>query len=235
MFFIDELTRVASGRAWRSARQAAQRAIHPLPMSRVMRAIDPARLGEIQQRYGNAAERVHWPKYADVERWLPLNIRRAQDLGLTRTRGESLDILDLGSGGGFFLLVAKVCGHRGLGIDLDDVPLYHELFELFGLKRVVSRIDAFQPLPEGAAAYGRFDLVTAFSICFNGQKTPQLWGPNEWEFLLEDLRSRFLKPGGRVYLDFNPENDGSFFSAELRSFFLDRGADIDRSKVLLQM
>jgi hypothetical protein len=82
-------------------------------------------------------------------------------------------------------------------------------------------------------AGGRFDLISAFSIAFNGHKTAQVWGPGEWEFLLNDLRERFLLPGGRIYLDLNPEPDGSFMTPELRAFFLARGAQLDRRSKLL--
>ncbi|MDQ6654424.1 MAG: class I SAM-dependent methyltransferase [Verrucomicrobiota bacterium] len=232
----EKITRIASARGRRSVKQAILRLLFPMTVRSVMRQIDQTKLAAIAERYRVPGEKRHWPKYVDVERWLRLNLRRAHDLGLTRTpRGRSLNILDLGSGGGFFLLVCKLRGHRGIGLDLARPPLYGELFNLFGLRRVISAIEAFKPLPESAAAHGPFDLVTAFSVCFNGQHTPELWGSREWDFLLDDLQQRFLLPGGRVYLDLNPEKDGSFFTPELRAYFLARGAEIDRSKVSLRL
>ena len=76
-------------------------------------------------------------------------------------------------------------------------------------------------------------MVTAFSIAFNGHKSADVWGPAEWDFLLNDLRDRFLVPGGRIYLDLNPERDGEFMTPVLREFFLGRGAQIDRRSKLL--
>ena len=76
-----------------------------------------------------------------------------------------------------------------------------EMMRMLELPRVIWRVNAFQPLPD----LGRkFDLITAFMICFNGHKSPALWGPEEWEFFLDDLETR-LKPRGRIYLSFNRE------------------------------
>ena len=49
---------------------------------------------------------------------------------------------------------------------------------------------------------------------------------------LKDAR-RHLRPGGRIYLDLNPRRDGSFYSNEVRDFFLREGAVIDRRSKLL--
>jgi len=77
----------------------------------------------------------------------------------------------------------------------------------------------------------RFDLVTAFSICFNGHKRANLWTSKEWAFFLNDLEKRFLRAGGEIFLGMNPEEDGSFYTPALKQFFIERGAQIDRSKV----
>ena len=143
-------------------------------------------------------------------------------------RTRRLRILDLGSGAGYFLLVARHLGHSGMGLDIPDPPMYGELFELFGLKRAVWEIKAFQPLPDLGE---RFDLVTAFSICFNEHKRSDLWTAKEWAFFLDDLETRFLKAGGEIFLGMNPEEDGSFYTPNLRQFFIDRGAKVDRAKV----
>lgn len=232
----DKVVRLASPRAWRSAARAVGRAVHPLSVERVLRDVDAGKLAKIVERYRIPGERRRWPKYVDVEKWFRINIRRAHDLGLTRTpAGESLNILDLGSGGGFFLFVAKLCGHRGLGIDLADPPLYGGLFELFELERVIWRIRAFEALPEAAAAKAPFDLVTAFSTVFNQKRLIKPWGPEEWAFLLDDLEERFVVAGGRVFLDLNPSKDRSYFAPGVKEYLVSRGAVIDRSKVLLRV
>ena len=209
-----------------SARRAIGRAVRPLPVSRFMAEIDQAKLKRIQQAY-RVPGTTQWPKYVEAERFLRMNIRRVQDIGLDRMRPQH--ILDLGSGAGYFLFVNKVLGHTGLGIDLDNVPLYREMFALFGLNRVVHRIEKFKPLPDSGAQY---DWLTAFSISFDSPAKYGPWGVAEWDYFLQDARRR-LRPGGRIYLDLNPRNDGSFYSDELREFFLSQEATIDRRSKLL--
>jgi len=209
-----------------SARRAIGRAVRPLPVSRFMAEIDQAKLKRIQQAY-RVPGTTQWPKYVEAERFLRMNIRRVQDIGLDRMRPQH--ILDLGSGAGYFLFVNKVLGHTGLGIDVDNVPLYREMFALFGLNRVVHRIEKFKPLPDSGAQY---DWLTAFSISFDSPAKYGPWGVAEWDYFLQDARRR-LRPGGRIYLDLNPRNDGSFYSDELREFFLSQEATIDRRSKLL--
>ena len=107
--------------------------------------------------------------------------------------------------------------------------MFGEMFRTLGLERVIARVEAFQPLPP---LDRKFDLITAFLICFNGHKSRALWGPKEWSFFLDDLETR-LNSGGRIQLEFNAEPDGTFYTEELRRFFLDRGANIDERRLLL--
>src|SRR5438132_4222592 len=151
-----------------SFRRAVARAVRPLPVSRFMSQIDQAELKRIRQTYGVPGSR-DFPKYVEAERFLKLNIRRAQDLGLDRMPPQR--ILDLGSGAGYFLFVTRVLGHTGLGLDVDNCPLYREMFQLFGLERVIHRIQKFKLLPYTGAQY---DWVTAFSVSFD---SPSQSGP----------------------------------------------------------
>src|ERR1051326_3821782 len=78
---------------------------------------------------------------------------------------------------------------------------------------------------------GKFDVVTAFLICFNRHKQRDVWGVPEWEFFLDDL-AKHLTRRGRVWLELNQEYDGTFYTPELKQFFQKRGAKIDRHKVV---
>jgi SAM-dependent methyltransferase len=227
MNVAHKLSKITDGSALVSARNAFHRWRHPIGPEKVLELFDQAGLKRIEATHAVPGEKTHWPKYLDAPRWIRLNIRRAQDLRLNLRR-KPLRILDLGSGAGYFLLVAKHLGHSGIGLDLADPTMYGEMFELFGIQRVLWEINAYQRLPDLGE---RFDLVTAFSICFNGHKRADLWGPKEWEFFLDDLRSRILTPPGEIFLGMNPEEDGSFYTPELKEFFLARGARIDRAKV----
>ena len=207
-------------RAWRRA----ERFLHPVSIRPLLAAIDAGQLRAIQAHYAGSTE--HYAKYADVERWLRLNIVRVQDLKLHRCRPKS--VLDLGCGGGFFLFVAQQLGHRCLGLDVDEFPLFKRLLDLFRVERRVWTIQAFERLPD----LGRkFDLITAFSVEFN-RKGGWWWGPEEWGFFLDDV-ARHLNPGGRIFLGLNPARNKEFYTPELLDFFLSRGAEVERENVSL--
>ena len=172
--------------------------------------------------------------YEDAAHWIGVHVAHAQDLWLDRT--SPLRILDLGCGAGYFLYVCRFFGHKGLGLDTDEEPLFRGTTELLNVHRVVSRIHPQVPLPDLGE---KFDLITAHRVCFhrlarasNGEWDE--WASADWKFFINDIRTRFLKPAGRLLLDFNPRPDGSsFFTKKLRACFLSEGARIFRSKALL--
>jgi SAM-dependent methyltransferase len=209
------VSREGHRRAWRRA----QRSIFRLPFGPVLAGVDQNRLREIQQRYAGA-------KYADIDHWLRVNRERVQDLKLHRCPPQR--VLDLGCGGGYFLFILKRFDHSVLGLDIDESPLFTELLEVFGVPRVVFKIKPFEPLPDQK---GQFDWITAFSIGFDrARETSGRWGIKEWNFFLQDLQ-RHVVPGGKIYLTVNPLPNGDYLSAELREFFSNRGAKIERERI----
>ena len=223
MKFSHKIRKLAQPLTYRRGWRRVERIIHPLRLAPLYARIDQAKLAALQSRYASSKE--HYAKYADVERWLRLNIVRAQDLKLHRCR--PLSILDLGCGGGFFVFVAQELGHSGLGLDIDVFPLFGELLDLLHVERKVWAIQPFQPLPN----LGRsFDLVTAFSIDFNRKSRHDWWGPAEWDFFLGNLYEQ-INPNGRVYLELNPRQDGEYYAPELHDFFRSQGASVERERV----
>ena len=101
------------------------------------------------------------------------------------------------------------------------------------MQRVVAPVVAQQPLPDELLAGGKFDLVTAFSIEFNKHAPWGMWKAADWDYLLNDLRERFLQPGGRVYFDLNPNYDGQFMTPDMADLFRMRGASVDRRSKLM--
>lgn len=224
------MRKLVDGRSLSSARKHTLRLLRPnrfpLETKRVIETIDPVRFGQIRERYTVADPGADWPKYLDLERWIGINIRRIQEVELDLSRPKS--ILDLGCGAGYFLYIAQLLGHTGLGLDMDRLSMFRDLTRLLGVRRVVQRIRPFHPLPDLGQ---KFDVVTAFMICFNNHKMPDLWKVPEWEFFLDDL-ARHLTPRGRVWLELNQEYDGTFYTPELREFFESRGAKIEEQKVV---
>lgn len=223
MKFTHKIAKLVQPLTYRRAWRRAERHLHPVSFAALSGSIDSAQLRAIQDQYSGSTE--HYAKYADVPRWLRLNIVRAQDLKLHRRSPQS--ILDLGCGGGFFLFVAQRLGHDCIGLDADVFPLFGQLLDLFKVERRIWTIEPFEPLPDLAR---KFDLITAFSVEFN-RKGEWWWGPAEWAFFLDDL-ARYLNPGGRIFLGLNPGKDKQFYTGELRDFFLSRGASIERENIV---
>ncbi len=232
MRFSHKIKKLLSSQGLASARKHTRRLIHrtrfPLKTSRIIETIDGPNFQQIRQRYGVEDPGEDWPKYLDLDRWIDINIRRIREIELDLTRPKR--ILDLGCGAGYFLHIAQLLGHKGLGLDVDYLPMFAEITRLLGVRRVISQIEPFAPLPDLG---GKFDLITAFMICFNNHKQPNLWEVPEWEFFLDDL-AKYLAPRGRVWLELNREYDGTFYTPELREFFALRGAKIDEHKVIFR-
>jgi len=197
-----------------------------LSAKRVIETIDPSGFEQIRQRYVVADPGADWPKYLDLDRWIEINIRRIREVELDLSRPKR--ILDLGCGAGYFLYIAQLLGHGGVGLDMDRVAMFREVTRLLGVHRVVQQIEAFRPLPDFGQ---KFDLITAFMICFNNHKMPDLWKAPEWDFFLDDL-AKHLKPRGSVWLELNQEYDGTFYTPELKEFFQKRGARINQQKII---
>lgn len=204
------------------ARRRFERRLHPIPLRPLLEKLDQQRIREIEARY--ASSDIQVSKYAKVEHWMRINIERVQDLKLNRL--PSQEILDLGCGGGYFLYICQQLGHRCLGLDYDWFPLFTELVDLFQIKRKIWKINAFEPLPDLG---GKFDWITGFSTGFN-RTEGSAWGPREWEFFLNDLQ-RHLRPGGNIFFALNPGKSKRYYSADLRDFFLSRGARVERERI----
>jgi SAM-dependent methyltransferase len=228
--FRHKIRKLVDGQSLVSARKHTLRLLRTsrfsLNKKRVIETIDPVAFEQIRKRYAVANPGADWPKYLDLDRWIGINIRRIRQIELDLARPKR--ILDLGCGAGYFLYIAQLLGHSGLGLDMDRLSMFREVTRLLGVRRIVQRIEAFRPLPDFGQ---KFDLITAFMICFNNHKMPDLWKVPEWEFFLDDL-AKHLTPRGRVWLELNQEYDGSFYTPEIKEFFQKRGARINEQKVI---
>jgi SAM-dependent methyltransferase len=137
-------------------------------------------------------------KYEDkFDHSLVRNAERVYTLGLHE--GPKLRILDLGCGFGYFLYGARFFGHEVTGLDVDD-PYMLAVTNLLGLRKVLHRIEPFQPLPKLPG--GPFDRVTAFATVFDRAGHEGQWGRKEWTYFLKDLRQS-MAPGCVLHLKFN--------------------------------
>ena len=232
MKFSRKLRKAFSAELFASALEHLSRALHPVNKRRLLDNIDWLQFRDLRHKFPYRPGSPQINRFEDIVYWIDINVERAQDLWLDRT--PPLRILDLGCGAGYFLYVCKYFGHRVLGFDTDNEPLFRATTELLDVPRVIGRIERQILLPDFGE---KFDLVTAHRICFHriGKVRDGIeWSPADWDFFIDDIRTNLLNENGRLLLDFNPRPDGSsFFTPELRKFFWSHGARIFRSKALL--
>jgi SAM-dependent methyltransferase len=228
----QKLGKILTGEAFDSARRRTRAIVRNrrfparISESAVIKSIDHSRFEEIRRKYAVADPGDAPPKYLDLEHWIRINLQRVRELGLDYA--PRMRLLDLGCGAGYFLYINKLLGHDILGLDLDDLPMFRELIELLQIPRTIARIQAFQPLPNFDR---KFDIITAYLICFNNHKSDKLWGPPEWDYFLSNAASH-LSSNGRLWLELNREYDGSYYTPELKAFFEERGAELQSYRVI---
>jgi SAM-dependent methyltransferase len=148
------------------------------------------------------------------------------DLNLHKSR--PLNILDLGTGFGYFPYACNYYGHNAIGLDLDVVPMYNDITKFIGIDRKVHKIKSFENLPD----YGvKFDLITAFMVCFNNHKEEDVWDIQEWDFFLKDVACNRMNSNGRIFLILNSELNGEYYTETLHNYFVENGAKIDGNNI----
>ena len=189
-------------------------------------SIDQSKFQDVIARH--SSEGYDSYKYFDKQLWLRSKMMRVIELGLDKSAPSS--VLDLGCGAGYFLYCCKYLGHSVHGLDLPDYEFYRDMIALFGISRTGFRIEPHQSLP---LLGRRFDVITAHQICFNGHKTENLWGVDEWDFFFNDLEENHLNPGGMIALEFNEEPSIGFYTKEVRKYFESRATRIFRGRVII--
>jgi SAM-dependent methyltransferase len=197
----EVLARQAAILTYRSARLT--RAVSTAEKSADLEAITYLRKELQATIYRNP---VSAAKYTNHRLWLWRSAHRAARLGLHNQ--NPLRILDIGTGPGYFMAIAKALGHECIGMDCPETLLspleqdvYSRLLDSLRCRSAVVRylIEPFKPLPE---MFSGFDLITAFMVCFNNHRTHAEWGLPEWKFFIENAQAR-LRPGGVLFMLLN--------------------------------
>lgn len=201
-------------------------------MNDMLASIDTPLLESIRAKYREemmqAVPQAEY-KYIDVVFWLYYKFRLAMELGLNDR--PPVSVLDIGTGGGHFLLVCKQLGHSTLGLDIEN-PVYADLAEAFGVNRIFYRVEPNTPLPKFG---GKFDFISAVAINFHniyGRGPNKYWALAQWRFFLNDLMSNQLSYPGRIFLELNHERreEGMIFNPELLAMCERNGAKINKGR-----
>lgn len=195
-------------------------------------SINMKAFNDIRRMYINYSPNPGSSKYLDIDNWMKGSISKMIRLKMHKVSKKR--ILDIGCGAGYFLYANKIMRHTVLGLDLDDDPIYNSLIKLFGIPRIVHRIEKYQKLPNVG---DDFDLITAFGICFNQHRKEDEWGADEWKYFICDCIDH-LSPSGRIRLlfNYNPEKK-CYFSKGIRNVFLNlnvNGVRIYKNQITIQ-
>jgi len=152
---------------------------------------------------GQYAEGHSFGKYSKIDQYIPFNLRRVYALGLHKS--PPLRVLDLGAGVGFFLYLSKLHGHTAIGIDSQDDDFYTQMYRAFNVQCSQCTIMPNTLLPDFGQ---KFDLVTAFAICFHAIDGYN-WTADDWRFFVQDIIDHHCVSGGRIHLHFHDDPRGS--------------------------
>src|ERR1700746_995682 len=197
-----------------------------LSVEKLMAQLDQRELERIRLQYAEGSDSI-WPKYLDARKWLVRNIDYAERFGWFLNPPR--DTLDLGCGAGYFLFVMRQLGSNVLGLDLED-PIFNEILKVLQIPRVPFRITRQEKLPDFAGR--KFDVITAWMICFNNyDRDDTIWGPQDWDYLLNDLTEK-LTADGRIVFYFNAQRHRKIHTPELWKYFGSR-ADLLDGRLLI--
>jgi SAM-dependent methyltransferase len=213
------------GRKWTSASLATIRRFIPSPVrywmwqTRMLRSYPRLSAADIDRIYAQLLpkiDRVRLNRLRKCHRRSSIELREASDYevklriailkalmtGLHQSR--ALRILDLGSGGGYFVAVCRHLGHTAEGTEVPTFRLDAATTETYAELGSALRFECdHRLLIERGKALGltaTYDLITAHRICFNEQLRPSEWTRPEWRYFVEDVCNHIV-PGGRLILE----------------------------------
>ncbi len=172
----------------------------------VLASLDIDGLLQIRRGARNKIDNLHYLKYFNVEDYVREQLQRAIFLGL---HGTNCDVLDIGTGFGYFPYIAMFFNNSVKATDLPGIPLFDEVTDFLGVDKVHHRVEPFQPLPDLGM---KFNVINAARVAFAWKPSlTEFWGPEEWDFFLADVVANQLRPGGRMFLDLNYHSEHGGF------------------------
>lgn len=196
-------------------------------IKRVLAKVDHEKFNAVRKKYKDVAPDPGYSKYLNIEFWMNRNMWHVFILGLDKSSPKN--ILDIGTGNGYFPFICKYYGHTVRTIDIWTDPMFNELIETLKLDRRDYEIKNLTPVPPFDI---KFDVITGFMVCFNGHHSPNLWTSKEWDFFLRDMATNHCNPGAEAYFTLNEERDTLlWYTDELYNWFIASGAEVDTERV----
>ena len=178
-------------------------------VERVIDNVDQTRWQQLRERWlhsGDYTYRDHYPKYFDLERWLPGAVKAAGQAELIGAPPRR--VLDIGCGAGLFGLVCRDLGHAHVGLDIGN-PMFRDMCAALDVTDLVHPVTRQERLP---ADLQGFDAIVALAATFywneiiDNEKIEADWQLADWLFFFADLRSR-LNDGGLFLIKLNAMED----------------------------
>ena len=169
---------------------------------RVAAQVDRESYAALQEKYRHDIDPEQQravTKYLDLAPWFMIHSRLATLLDID-TR-PPCSILDIGSGGGQFLAIAKAYGHAVTGMDMPKPQLYADLLELFGIERIEGGIALGKSLPGDV---GKYDMIVINGQVFDVHgRDRRRWRLPKWKAFIDYLCDRHLNYPGTFFLGLN--------------------------------
>lgn len=228
-------------RIWRERSLRACPELSATTLQRVVREVlavaDEERLLWLRRVHrGGIQELV---ELCDYERKLEIAVVNAMLAGLHE--GPRLRILDIGSGGGYFVAACRRLGHTCEGTEVPASRLSPAIAAAYAELASALRVAPVRELwiaartPIAELVPGTYDLITAHKICFDGHMRANPWSVQEWQFFVEDA-CRYLAPGGRLVLELNEDvaryGSRRWYDAEVADYFASVGRVV-RNRVIV--
>jgi hypothetical protein len=196
-------------------------------LKKLIKSINPVELNKIQTEYKNYDPAPGYSKYLNIKPWMLDNVWRTFILGLNNSSGKN--ILDIGTGNGYFPYACKFYNHTVRSIDIESNDIFNELISLLEIPRLEYAVQSYTPIPKFDV---KFDLFTGFHTYFNGHRTENVWKKEEWDFFLKDLKNNHGHENSEAYFIINQEHHLDYpIAPELVEYFISKGAEISNDRV----
>ena len=154
---------------------------------------------EIYTKFTDNKSETGFYKYFDLPSHLARAFFYSRQLKLDKLK--NLDILDLGTGPGYFPFAAGLLGHNVQSIDIGNNKMYKNMRDLLCVSCANCEIKPMIDL--NFFKKKKFILITAFQLLFDQDGNHIVWKEKEWKYFIKMLQKKYLKKNGRIFFQMN--------------------------------